>query len=152
MHWAGSRGCGNSAVRSGFDQSSSSHPAWAGQPGLLLTLTIVLGQSYHLTIYISPLLWEMKGIFWSFSVTKRPFLLNSAPSSRGQDDSIKVLNATSPSLFHLSPPQPWPCFICLPSVPPTWSQVCLPPHPFSSCEHTWSRDVYYILNNLGNSL
>ena len=67
----------------------------------------------------------------------------AALSSRGEDDLIKVLNATSPldlsptlAMFHLS----------LPSSPgPRCS------HP---CEHTWYRDVniYYILNNLGNSL
>ena len=104
----GSSGCGNIIVlRPGFDLGSSpSHQP--GQPGLII-LTIVLGQSYHLTISLS----------FSFVVgDERHFLVifgyeTAALSSRGEDDLIKVLNATSPldlsptlAMFHLPPPAP----------------------------------------------
>ena len=116
-----SSGCGNIIVLwPGFDLSSPSH-----QPGLI-TLTIVSGQSYHLTISQFPLCcWRWKTFSGHFGYE------TTAHLSWGEDDLIKVLNATS-------------LYICLQPLPfvPPFLQV------FSSCEHTWYRDVniYYILN------
>ena len=64
----------------------------------LITLAIVLGQSYHLPIsylYFSFVVEDERNFLFIFGFQNDATL--SAPLSQGQDDSIKVLNATSPS-------------------------------------------------------
>ena len=111
VHWAGSRGCGNSAVRSGFDQSSSSHPAWAAWsaphidhcigsklPLNYLHFSFVVGDERHFLV------------LFGYKTALPPQLRPSEPRTGWFNQGVKChfpvpLSSLSPStlaMFHLS--------------------------------------------------